>query len=556
MHFHIDKGWAVFRSLSFDRNGVIALLLIYYSFSFVGAALEGVGLASLVFFFTSGTRVDSVLPAFLTSLSGLDSRINGSDFVGQLFWVFMLLLIIRLGLLFCDGAVYAVLRRRLQSSLIRALLNGDWSRMREVRVGDAVGTVTQEALIVTKYLQSVMSFIFFIVTAAVMGGVAVAVDWRASLALAILALPLLGMMRYVFSIQAAYSREAAELRTRFAGDVTERLNGLLQVKVDGNADFHFHCATRAQARMTRLDVLIGLCQAIIGSFNILLPLMALAGIWLWSYLTSIEVSAFIASMSAVGMIGMRVSANLNNAAAALGNLSRLSGSLHPVLGSLQVPSEVIRVVVPESVTAVEVAGAGYAFNSKHVLRNISFIASVGNPILIRGSSGRGKTTLTNLLSGVYHPNHGSIFYIGSGGARFDSRSYRARIGYVTQDIYLFQGTFRENLLSGQSAEDEQVWRVLERVGAAGFVHNSGGLDSVIVEAGRSLSGGQKRRLGIARVLLSGCDILILDEITAGLDAANKEVIATLVEEVAKQYVVILVSHDDVPLSGCSVLQLD
>jgi ATP-binding cassette subfamily C protein len=119
---------------------------------------------------------------------------------------------------------------------------------------------------------------------------------------------------------------------------------------------------------------------------------------------------------------------------------------------------------------------------------------------------------------------------------------------VTQDIYLFRGSLRANLAAGRYCTDEQIWAALEQVDAAEFVRTMGGLDTESTEAGRSLSGGQRRRLGIARVLLSGSNILIFDEVIAGLDQVNKAAVLSVIERLSETYVVVVISHEELSLS--------
>jgi ATP-binding cassette, subfamily B, bacterial MsbA len=160
-----------------------------------------------------------------------------------------------------------------------------------------------------------------------------------------------------------------------------------------------------------------------------------------------------------------------------------------------------------------------------------------------------------LISGLYFPSKGEILYIGESGKEFVSTIYRAKVGFVTQDIYFFQGSLRSNLTSGRSCTEEQIWATLEQVDAIDFVQSMGGLDVESSEAGRSLSGGQRRRLGLARVLLSRSDILIFDEVTAGLNEINKLAVMKVIERLSKAYIVVMISHEKLSLSHSASLSV-
>jgi ABC-type bacteriocin/lantibiotic exporter with double-glycine peptidase domain len=226
------------------------------------------------------------------------------------------------------------------------------------------------------------------------------------------------------------------------------------------------------------------------------------------------------------------------------------------MGALDLPSSPKRATLLNPVTAVRLREVSYAFGSLEVLKQVSLVASRGKPLVLVGRSGTGKTTLANLIAGLYFPMSGDVAYKDAAtGKEYSSRFFRAHVGYVAQDIYLFHGTLRDNLVSGREVDDIDIWHVLEVVGAAEFVRAIGGLDAESTEAGRSLSGGQRRRIGIARVLLSECDILIFDEITAGLDQQNRKSILALMDSLAASHVLVFISHDDIQLSSQTVYSL-
>ncbi len=517
----------------------------------LNALLEGVGMVLLVNIFTGVlvTGSKSALPAYISEIINIDGgNAQLPGIINILIALFSINLIIRFGLLVFDGAMSAVLRRRIQEKIFSRFLFGDWSHMRNFRVGDAVGTNTQEAIIVCKYLTSVVSAVYFILGALVLSGLAIIVNFQISMVLVLIALPLAVLMQKTFSVQARLSKSSAALRNDFSGDITDRFNGLLQVHVDNNYNFHLRQGLQAQGRLMRLDMLIGICQALIGSFNLLLPLTALIGFSVWFFFMGSDSAPNPVLIASVAILGMRVASQLNGAVASIGNLSRLSGSLYPVLNALHVPAIPVRQLIDEPVVRVEMEKVSYAYGGHTVINEATLVAKKGAPLVLSGRSGRGKTTLANLIAGLYFPCNGRLIYVTASGRSFSSASHTAQVGFVTQDIYLFRGSLRANLAAGRCCNDEQIWAALEQVDAAEFVRTMGGLDTESTEAGRSLSGGQRRRLGIARVLLSGSNILIFDEVIAGLDQVNKAAVLGVIERLSETYVVVVISHEELSLS--------
>jgi ATP-binding cassette subfamily C protein len=372
---------------------------------------------------------------------------------------------------------------------------------------------------------------------------------KTALFLGLITLPLIYLMQKMTGITASFSKTCSAIRNEFSSNITDRFNGLLQVHVDGNYDYHIRQGLQAQGKLTRLEVLQSLSLAVVGSFGLLLPLTALLGFCMWSLFAEDNFALNLALIASVGALGLRAAGQLNAAIAQFGNIARLSGSLYPVINALNVPPVPTKQRISEHIVCIEVDKVSYAYGENIVIKDVTFTAKKGVPLVLQGSSGKGKTTLANLMAGFYYPSTGKLFYIGAHGTKYDSINYHPYVGFVTQDIYLFGGDLRNNLTAGRDRTDEQIWMALDQVDAAEFVKTIGGLDTESAEAGRSLSGGQRRRLGIARVLLSDSDILIFDEVTAGLDSKNKTAVLDVVERLSKSYIVVIVSHEKLSIPG-------
>ena len=161
----------------------------------------------------------------------------------------------------------------------------------------------------------------------------------------------------------------------------------------------------------------------------------------------------------------------------------------------------------------------YPGASNEVLRNISCVIGSGEKIAILGSVGSGKTTLGKLLLGLYQPSSGMVAMDGTDIRQIDPAELRACIGYVQQDVTLFQGTVKENILLGvNDAEDSMVLRAARLAGVADFVREfPKGFDMEVGEYGRNLSGGQRKAVALARALVLDPPVLLLDEPTSSMD---------------------------------------
>lgn len=182
----------------------------------------------------------------------------------------------------------------------------------------------------------------------------------------------------------------------------------------------------------------------------------------------------------------------------------------------------------------------------NALDNISFEANIGDTIAFVGPSGSGKSTLVKLLVGLYSPVSGDVLYDNVSSKDIRYNRMRKQLGFVTQDTQLFSGTIRENMkFVKPDATDEEINIALEKASATNIVYSGGkGLDTVLGEGGKKVSGGEKQRLSIARALLRKPRLLIFDEATSALDSLTEEQITKTVKEVSalKQQITILIAH--------------
>lgn len=186
----------------------------------------------------------------------------------------------------------------------------------------------------------------------------------------------------------------------------------------------------------------------------------------------------------------------------------------------------------------------YNNNSENVLNNISFTINPGQKVALVGPSGGGKTTLCNLIPRFYDVEDGEILLEGIDVRKIKLQSLRSNIGMVQQDVYLFSGTVRENILYGKpDATEQEVIDASKAAGAYDFIMNlENGFDTYVGERGVMLSGGQKQRISIARVFLKNPPILILDEATSALDNKSEFIVQESLENLAKGRSSLTIAH--------------
>ncbi|WP_373328092.1 heme ABC transporter ATP-binding protein/permease CydC [Cronobacter turicensis] len=184
----------------------------------------------------------------------------------------------------------------------------------------------------------------------------------------------------------------------------------------------------------------------------------------------------------------------------------------------------------------------YPGQPQPALRDITLDVAPGEHIAILGRTGCGKSTLLQLLTRAWDPTSGDVALGGVSISEYREAALRATMSVVPQRVHLFSATLRDNLrLAAPQADDAALGAVLARVGLEKLLEDDG-LNAWLGEGGRQLSGGELRRLGIARALLHDAPVLLLDEPTEGLDAETERQILTLVKEVAAQKTLLMVTH--------------
>ena len=186
----------------------------------------------------------------------------------------------------------------------------------------------------------------------------------------------------------------------------------------------------------------------------------------------------------------------------------------------------------------------YPERQNRALENLNLTIQKGQKVAILGKTGSGKSTLLQLLVRNYDANQGELFLAGKPIADYAEDTLRSQFCFLTQRVHVFSDTLRQNLqfASAVNISDEKMIEVLNQVGLGKLLEQEQGLDIWLGDGGRPLSGGEQRRLGLARILLNDAPILLLDEPTEGLDRETERQILRLILAHAENKTLIMVTH--------------
>ncbi|MCC6508042.1 MAG: ABC transporter ATP-binding protein [Pirellulaceae bacterium] len=378
------------------------------------------------------------------------------------------------------------------------------------------------------------------------------VDWRLMLG-GLLLLPAVWVTHrtWIYRVRPLY-KDIRTRRQQIDGNTTETFGGIRVVRTFARDKSETNRFTRGTHLVARQQLMVWWATRLIEVvWEVLIPLASTAlllyGGWqiLQHDLTLGDLMMFLVYLT------MLLGPIASIASSAMSFQNNLAG-LDRVLDLLEEEPEStasdggIEVVRSAVAGAMEFRNVSFRYpgSEKSVLEDISFSVPPGWMVALVGRSGAGKTTLCNLVSRFYTASEGAVLLDGRSLAEIKLESYRRLLGVVEQDVFLFDGTVRENIAYGRrSASDVEVGLAAQAAAAAEFIESlPEGYDTWIGERGVKLSGGQRQRLAIARAILADPRILILDEATSNLDSESERLIQTSLQRLLKGRTSFVIAH--------------
>ncbi|MBL6992006.1 MAG: ABC transporter ATP-binding protein [Bacteriovoracaceae bacterium] len=194
----------------------------------------------------------------------------------------------------------------------------------------------------------------------------------------------------------------------------------------------------------------------------------------------------------------------------------------------------------------------YYKQNEWILKNLSFSINCGEKVGLIGKTGCGKTTLVSLISRIYDYQEGEIYLDGRSLKSYKRAYLRDKIGFVSQDVIIFKGNIRNNLILGKEVSDEAIIAACKQTGLLTIMQNkSQNLNSLVLEDGNNLSVGERQLMALTRVLIKNPKILILDEATSNIDPGYEQIIKEAISFIMKNRTCIIIAHRPSSIKDCS-----
>jgi len=349
------------------------------------------------------------------------------------------------------------------------------------------------------------------------------------------------------------TREAQECNDEINGILNETLSvsGQLLVKLFGREEYEFDKYKDANHRMIRLNIRESMAgrwfMVIITTFSSVGPMLLylVGGILMMKYNSDLSVGDISVLVALLGKMYGPVNSLLNIQVEWIRSMALFTR----IFEYFDMPVEIKNApdaIVPKAAQGnVEFQHVEFAYNEERkILKDINFKLDSGKSIAIVGPSGSGKSTIVNLIPRLYDVAAGSVTFDGVDVRKLDLGYLRENVGIVSQETYLFNGTIRENLLYAKpEATEAELIEACKKANIYEFIQRQEkGLDAVVGNRGLKLSGGEKQRISIARVLLKNPVLFIFDEATASLDSISESKIQEAIDPIIHSRTSILIAH--------------
>ncbi|MBQ7175659.1 MAG: ABC transporter ATP-binding protein [Lachnospiraceae bacterium] len=349
------------------------------------------------------------------------------------------------------------------------------------------------------------------------------------------------------------TREAQEANDEINGILNETMSvsGQLLVKLFCREEYEYSRYEAANRRMISLNIRESMAgrwfRVVMSTFSNIGPMLLylVGGILIIKKGSSLSVGDITVLVALLGKMYMPVNSLLNIQV----DWMRAMALFTRIFEYFDMPVEIrnaSNAAVPgKSTGRVEFFHVSFSYDpEREILHNISFKLDAGRSIAIVGPSGSGKSTIINLIPRLYDADRGIVMFDGVDVKRLDLGYLRKNVGVVSQETYLFNGTIRDNLLyAAPDATEEEMLEACRKANILDFVEaQEKGLDTMVGNRGLKLSGGEKQRISIARVLLKDPALLIFDEATSALDSISEKKIQDAIDPLIASRTSILIAH--------------
>jgi len=434
--------------------------------------------------------------------------------------------------------------KRLSKDIFKNVLSIPYRAYVVKNSAEIMRTIINETGDVSKIVLNVLQLCVEVFTVLMVYAVIVVINWKMTLVVtAALLLMVSIMLSVIIKISKVQGIKRLASGKKMYRTLKEALGNIKFVKLKGNEKGALHtyeADMEINAQSEIINNVTGIIpKSILESTGFSLLVAAVVYI-IWVYHDASRVIPII-SMYALALYRIlpsvhRMVQNINNIAYLQKTMESVEQSLHqPVENEGDAPLDFERSIRLENINFKYLAGSD-------IITSVSLNINKGEKIAFTGESGSGKSTLIDIITGIHKPLSGKVYIDDTLLTDDNIRSWRKKIGYIPQSIYLFDGTVAENVSFGSTPDDEKIKLALQKANIWDFLAHKEGINTLVGDGGIQLSGGQQQRIGIARALYDDPEVLVLDEATSALDTETEQKIMDEIYNVSAQKTLIVIAH--------------
>ncbi|WP_028313383.1 ABC transporter ATP-binding protein [Desulfatibacillum aliphaticivorans] len=443
------------------------------------------------------------------------------------------------------------LREIWSAKLLFRYLRQDYAQVLETKQGILLQNAVTEPLRVAKSFIILINLVAKLILGLAIAAVLLKVDWKVTLIMSAAALTAFGLINkvlYAYSLRFGKMRLRIDQEAAFIG--VEALGSIKEVKALG-MEGYYRALLKTQLVasrkiFTKFSIMNHMPENLI---EVLVVTCVVSVIFYVQYLGGANAAGLLAKMGFFVIAGQKMFSCVSFVLAQrMKFVSAIPGMMliHEVIHQPQDMEELEEGRAFQNLTqGIKLENVDFSYRAgKPVLQNFSMEIPANKMIAIIGPSGIGKSTIADLLLGLYHPVKGRITVDGKSLTDYSLKSWREKVGYVGQEPVIFNASIRGNILAGRpdATEDEMI-----QAARTARIHDfiaamPNGYDTVVGDKGAKLSGGQRQRVVIARVIIRNPELFIFDEATSALDKETEAEITAAMEDLAGRRTLVVIAH--------------
>jgi ATP-binding cassette subfamily C protein len=443
------------------------------------------------------------------------------------------------------GQMVAEIASELRNQVIDRLLQARWSYFTVNPIGRFVAAVSIEAIWGAYVYRTSLNVLAALIRALIYCAIGLIIDWRAAIVAIVLGVGL-GLVNRYFTRAGRRAGRNQQLAMRgLLSDFGDVITGFKPLKAMSRHETLIKGLAKETKVIRRSMYDLVFYQQLANAFpDLMINLIMVAAAYVCFRILGLDLSAMLVS----GVIVLRLMANVSTVQRAIQETASSESfywSLQSTINEAREAAETFAgKAAPTLNDACRFDAVTFSYGVKPVLKDVSLEIPAGRITTLIGESGSGKTTIADLLLGLFVVDSGRITLDGMPLDEIDLLRWRSMVGYVPQEVLLFNATVYDNIALGDPGISEaDVRAALEDAGAIGFVDAlPAGIHSPVGESGAMLSGGQRQRIALARALVHRPVLLILDEATSALDPETEAEICQTVQRQAGKLTVLAITH--------------